>query len=98
MVDQDGSKAYSRIVTLSQEGNSTVENDEKAIIYPNPAKDFIYIKLSGSATVMSVYNTAGLKLLSRSLSTGVNRIDISQLKAGVYYVLVGGQKMKLIKF
>lgn len=98
MVDQDGSKAYSRIVTLSQEGNSTVENDEKAIIYPNPAKDFIYIKLSGSVTVMSVYNTAGLKLLSRSLSAGVNRIDISQLKAGVYYVLVGGQKMKLIKF
>jgi len=54
-------------------------------IYPNPAREFIYIKsTAGEQIDLLVYNIQGQKLLSESNLTLPTKLDISQLDEGTY--------------
>ena len=75
------------------EDNSVSTNYELAIddiIYPNPAKNQINISIVG---LKNIYNLSG-KLL---LSTNENVIDVSMLKAGVYFINTNEQFYKFVK-
>jgi hypothetical protein len=63
-------------------------NDD--IIYPNPAENQINISIVG---LKSIYSLSG-KLL---LSTNENVIDVSRLKAGVYFINTNEQFYKFVK-
>ncbi len=72
------------------------------VVYPNPAKSFIYIKLNkltntGSITITDLY---GKQLKQQPLSMGVNTIDISPLAKGIYIATIitddGKQTRKMI--
>lgn len=60
------------------------------IIYPNPAENQINISIVG---LKNIYNLSG-KLL---LSTNENVIDVSMLKAGVYFINTNEQFYKIVK-
>ena len=64
-------------------------------IYPNPSNDNITISspsLTG-ITQLSIFNVSGKKIIDRQLTVNENRIDISTLPRGVYFVRVQNEKM-----
>jgi arabinogalactan endo-1,4-beta-galactosidase len=61
-------------------------NDQKkneGVIYPNPAKGFIYFKDLGENTQVVVYDVIGRIILNKK--TTENKLDVSELKPGIYY-------------
>jgi hypothetical protein len=53
-------------------------------VYPNPAKDVIYIQATGNNSYTLV-NETGKVVLSKTIN-GNGSINVSQLPAGVYYL------------
>jgi hypothetical protein len=56
-------------------------------LYPNPAKDMLNIKVPESGS-MQIMNAIGKSVLDSPVSPGKNRIDISKLHTGIYYIMV----------
>jgi len=78
--------------------NTNVNNDEiisKLKIYPNPAKNQITIEINGfNANRIEISNIIGAKILSTSFFGSKQPIDISNLKAGIYFVTIYGSGQK----
>ena len=70
------------------------ESDE-VVLYPNPAKDIIYVKNISVNTLIEIYDINGR--LIRETNTTSNSISISDLSRGFYFVNVNGQVKKIIK-
>ena len=70
------------------------ESDE-FVLYPNPAKDIIYVKNILGNTSIEIYDINGR--LIRETNTTSNSISISDLSRGFYFVNVNGQVKKFIK-
>jgi hypothetical protein len=95
--DLDGHYEYSYTVVVRFEGSHAFE------IFPNPARDLVHIQLQtapGPVTIR-VMDASGREVLQRkltsvggSLSTSM---DIRKLSPGIYYILAGLQKLKLVK-
>ena len=91
-VDNDGTTLiYNKLVTLSLSGLST-----SIVLYPNPAKDHINLKVAIAGSC-SIYDASGRLVKKQELQQGENLIDISNLSAGIYYIVVGGTKIQFIK-
>ncbi len=60
--------------------------DNNVVVHPNPTKDFINISISPAIRdyEISMYDLQGEKVLS----TKENRINIENIKAGVYFIVV----------
>ena len=90
---------YSHIVEAGIDGFEVYEDNSVSvnydltiddIIYPNPAENKINFTIVG---LKNIYNLSG-KLL---LSTNENVIDVSMLKAGVYFINTNEQFYKFVK-
>jgi hypothetical protein len=70
-----------------QSATDIVESDNPTTleVYPNPAIDFININVDkpGNATI---YNSTGYKLYSVVLNNTNNRINVSDLSTGLYFI------------
>lgn len=66
------------------------------LVYPNPATNFINIKVDDTGN-FSIYSTDGKLIKILVLSKGVNAIDISELSAGMYYGVMKGGPVEFIK-
>ena len=71
-------------------------------VYPNPVQQYVQImplngyELAGKIT--TVFNTAGVKVLQKTLTTANEKLNLSALPAGVYILTVGqGADRKVIK-
>lgn len=73
----------------------------KAIaVYPNPARDNIELTLSASAQNPEyfIFDVRGAQVLSGNISAPMGKVDVSELPAGTYVVMVAGhQPAKWIK-
>jgi hypothetical protein len=94
MVDKDGKVAYSKVVKVSF--NLSVMS-----LYPNPAKDKVYLKnnmlfTSGEQITVDMIDPLGQRLLSESINTtGLDQITVnfpSGIKSGVYYLKATNSK------
>ncbi len=67
------------------------------LLYPNPTTKTITINTNNYDKPMEliVLNENGQKLMSNLLSKGINNIDISSLKKGIYYFNIMGDSTKL---
>ena len=64
----------------------------KFIAYPNPAKDFVIIKLAnGGSETVKVYDILGNLHISKAVSSG-DKLDVSTLSKGVYVLRIEGVK------
>ncbi|MBI5324295.1 MAG: T9SS type A sorting domain-containing protein [Ignavibacteriae bacterium] len=65
-------------------------------IYPNPATDFIQLHYSDNVKFsdVEIYNVLGIKVLVTDYK---DRIDVSGLNAGVYFLKTGGKIYKFVK-
>ena len=77
-----------------------VENLVNVAIYPNPAKNNLYVRSSKPADY-SIVNLLGQTLQSGQLTQTMSTLDVSELPAGVYFITVTNgkdtQKVKFVK-
>jgi len=67
-------------------GDDELFPTQSAVIYPNPANDFVFIKTQSEAQV-SIFNINGQQVINTLANSG-NRIDISRLTSGIYMIKI----------
>lgn len=74
--------------------NIEQSQNKEVMVYPNPTKDFVYIKTEdNNLSNVKLYNLAGT-LLKEVQS---NMVDVSSLSKGIYLIDVNGIKTKIVK-
>jgi hypothetical protein len=67
-------------------------------IYPNPAKDVIYlVNTPDNAFTVSIYRMNGVLVLSTPVSSTSKSINVNYLSGGLYLLKVNEQTFKFIK-
>lgn len=65
-------------------------------IYPNPAKTEIFVELKSRKATASIYDSKGSLIKSNlKMNSGKNRIDISVLTSGVYFIELSDENNKV---
>lgn len=77
---------------------ATIETkQDKVEIYPNPAKEFVTIKLNKEVeTKVSIYNSIG-QLVLEKIVKGTQNIDTSKLNKGIYIIQLENKEVKTSK-
>jgi hypothetical protein len=57
-------------------------------VYPNPAKDLLYVEVSHASTPLSVTNALGQLIIEEELVQNKKEIDVSKLPNGIYFLKV----------
>lgn len=85
--DWDGTFQYSKIVW--------VRGDQAtAMAYPNPARDFIYIRNAPDYSPVSIKNLQGFSVKESTVLPG-KPIDTRTLRNGIYMISVGDETLKV---
>jgi hypothetical protein len=71
------------------------DSKDELTIYPNPSNGFITL-MNDDAKEAFVYNTLGEQVALLKVVSGVNQLDLSNLKSGIYFVACGAKKSKII--
>lgn len=82
-------------------GDKVVKNSksQKINFYPNPANNFLNIKLTKENTLIQIYDLSGRIRISLKTQSSVETIDISTLEKGVYILkTIEGNELKTAKF
>lgn len=82
MIDKDESFAYSSI------RNATFDEVSKQLVYPNPARDVVYIKNAENVKAVSVMDLNGNTLREVAGITQEGTFRVDRLNAGMYIVKV----------
>ncbi|MCE7059606.1 cellulase family glycosylhydrolase [Dyadobacter sp. CY343] len=87
MQDLDGAYAYSKIASVNLGKYST------AHVFPSPAKDYIVISRQNYniPAQVQILSQSGKVTISRTLKKGEEKINISELKEGLYIVTINGR-------
>lgn len=100
MIDADGTFTYSKVVVVRVDGKTTLQ------VFPNPAKNIIYVQATGNDknTLVRITDGAGKIVKEQRLvlnGTTSFSIDISSLPKGLYYLTLKDaskiQQQKIIK-
>lgn len=71
-------------------------NDENGLqVFPNPSNGLLTI-LNAEEKQVKVFNTIGQEVYSKVLQDGETQMDVSHLDAGIYFVVCGEQKTKVV--
>lgn len=67
-------------------------------IYPNPTRTALFLSVpeGNDDRLVNIIDNTGKTVISQTLNSGENRIDVSVLSVGVYYLKVGKLTSKLI--
>jgi hypothetical protein len=71
-------------------------------VFPNPVQETLYVESDNEISVLDIYNAAGFPVLNIHLNNFENKVDVSHLPKGIYFVKVTlankeGFTQKLIK-
>jgi len=77
----------SKNITITTTGINLVEKGTIKV-YPNPASDIFTLENLENEVKYEIINMDGKKLLEGNAMKGINKINISKLNTGVYYVKV----------
>ncbi len=84
--------------------NFSFDDNSQIAVYPNPTTDFITIRFEPSegskpseGYQVQIFDIYGIELVQSSLIEGNNKIDVSRLPAGVYFVRIGEKVKKFVK-
>lgn len=83
---------------ISTEPISKLLSDITLNIYPNPASEYIIVELSDAVDgEVEILNLVGQAELRFTFSSTQNRLDISQLNQGVYFVSIRSGDEKIVR-
>jgi hypothetical protein len=77
---------------------SVIDNKRSIQVYPNPASDFLNVKLldkSYSDCIICIYSIQGKLMISRKLELTDSKLDISDLSSGIYILKIFDNKKVL---
>ena len=76
-----------------------IADELEILVYPNPVKEFLNVKVAGNATI-KLMNLSGV-VLHMETFTGEVKVDVSKLAEGVHFIEVlnknGRSIRKLVK-
>lgn len=79
-------------------GINAVENTNDINIYPNPAKDVLYVQNNGAPFLMLITDISGKTVLATEIHQGTNNININSLNHGMYIIrYVQGEEVQIKK-
>ncbi len=93
IIDKDGGEELSNTIVLKPEITNL---KSEIVVYPNPARNEITIKGIAANSTVEIFDIAGKKVLSAENIQNAEQVEISSLKAGIYFVKVNGETVKLI--
>ena len=80
---------------VSPSTNVNNEDDNSRVkVYPNPAKNLIYVEVNITSASITISNIIGETILKMPYNGGKQPIDISRLKAGIYFIILTGDGIK----
>ncbi|MDD3079562.1 MAG: T9SS type A sorting domain-containing protein [Paludibacter sp.] len=83
--------------TVSGINNITLD-ENTAVVYPNPATNFIRIKnITGNNIEVNIYNLSGVRVLNKTLHNQTETLDVSGLSNGIYIVKANAVILKFSK-
>lgn len=89
--DMDGRSAFSKVVTVS-----LAEAKTRLVVYPNPAiGGNLQVQVS-KASVVRVYNQAGVQLLEKSVAAGTHTLALGEAVKGTYYIKANGETVTVL--
>ncbi|WP_167856694.1 T9SS type A sorting domain-containing protein [Hymenobacter aquaticus] len=90
-VDQDGTAAYSPVVT--------VRPAQEALLYPNPVQRLLTVQLPqtpAATTLVQITDLSGRACISRRIGQG-EQLDVQGLQPGTYLVYVGEGASRVVQ-
>ena len=98
-------QSYYRLVQYDFDGTKSVFQVKSILnqpklnhltVYPNPASEFIQVSLSNNEIqTYAIFSLNGIKVLEGMLTSN-RKIDVSDLKNGVYILAVNGEQSKIM--
>ena len=92
VTEKEGPFSDTALVTINVENVEAIRNHEsmnKLKIYPNPSDNIINIELENTNNAMiEIHNVSGRLVYSKELDSKIEKIDISDLSKGMYFVKV----------
>lgn len=80
---------------------NSINSIDHETIYPNPANDFINLKLpvNEKETVVKLLNSSGSQLFSEIIPSwqDIYTIDLNNIQKGIYFVIIEMEKTKSVK-
>lgn len=91
-------KGWKSIIRCVEPVNiNELTHDEISIIYPNPTDDIIYIETNNKKiNSWIIYDINGLIVMQSDIELNFNKIDVSDLKSGLYLIVVNIDEKQLI--
>jgi len=90
-------KIYFKDAAVSSIENNIIISSQLSV-YPNPAKDCIYISnLKNDKVKVNIYGSDGKLIQQNEVSSESEPIDLSNLSGGFYIIMVNNQAVKFIK-
>lgn len=89
--DADGRSSYSKIISLVNNGR-----DKQLLVYPVPVSDGKLNILLQEATTITLYNNAGILVLSKQLPAGNSLLELGRLPKGTYHLKAGKEAALIV--
>ena len=87
---------YPNITLFYSNGLSSIDDNSKEssciLLYPNPAKDMLYIKTNETILDVKMINSIGQIMYKESIGSKKHKINVSNLNPGFYIVQILTQK------
>ena len=100
--DEDCDAIYAQIHDgVEEDGPSTSSGTAGALmVYPNPTNGVLFVETVCTPSLPNqtyrITNLLGQTVLSGSINTDKQQIDIKELLSGMYFITVGGQTVKFV--
>lgn len=101
-VDYDKKSVHSHIIALNNTSSPETRETKNIIVYPNPAKNEIWLKsdldIDFNKTVkIQLLNYLGEKIVDTTLKENLQKIDLSEYSSGLYFLQINHKTYKIIK-
>ncbi|HSD13263.1 MAG TPA: T9SS type A sorting domain-containing protein, partial [Flavobacterium sp.] len=83
-------------ITINIDLPEIISND--LTISPNPVTDLLTLKNDQNIRKINVLNHLGQLIVEREFNDKIAEIDLSDLNAGIYFVIIDSDKTKTVKF
>ncbi|MBR0324108.1 MAG: T9SS type A sorting domain-containing protein [Bacteroidales bacterium] len=97
-VYENNKRSVSIIGKISDDVNVNEIEDTQCRVYPNPVDDMLYIDVDTEIEEVVVYDIYGRHQVTETASHQGNlAIDVSNLKAGIYFVKINTEEGNIVK-
>jgi hypothetical protein len=98
-VSLDGCVLSSNILSITDSPFTGISEKNHAVftIIPNPSSDFIQVKGTKTVDYLAIFDCTSKQVSKEMYSFSGNKIDIRNLEAGMYFLLLNGESYKFVK-